>query len=158
MASSIPGARTRADKTQGNGVPAQRPAPAIQLDLQQVELESMTEQARSKFRTCVARYGDDLARESARFEAGKRAQGVDVAEITASNVAEADDVLRKPPGVQERPPRSPISVALYAVSLLSTVAAGLMGSYLHSVLQVTALIALAMIAVGSATYLWWRRL
>ena len=156
--SSIPGARTRAGESNGGVVTDTSFDSGTLLDLTQVELESMSEQARSKFRKCVLRYGDDLARESARFEAGKRAHGVDVAEITASNVAEADEVLRKPPPVQERPPRSLVSVALYAVTLMSTLAVGLMGSYLHSVLQVTALVALAVVAVGSATYLWWRRL
>jgi hypothetical protein len=133
-------------------------ARSVQIDLNQVELASMSEPARVQFRKCVARYGGDLARESARFEADNRSRSVETPEITASNVAEGDEVLRKPPGIQERPPRSSISVALYAVALVSTLVGGVMGSYLHSVLQVIVFVALAILAVGSAGYLYWRRL
>ena len=110
------------------------------------------------FRPSIERYADDLARESARFEAGRRAQGIDTPEITATNVAEADEVLRKPPSVEERPARSAISVVLHVTSLASGIVTGVMSNYLHSRLQLGVLICVGLITLGSGAYLFWRRL
>lgn len=62
----------------------------------------MTGAARRVFDRCVTRYGLALARESSRLEEANRAEDVIKAEITATMVVNANDVLRPPRNYEQK--------------------------------------------------------
>lgn len=119
-------------------------------------LDGAYEPAQLAFARAVQAYADKLAVESANQEASERDPGAISTEITESAVLRAQEALNKKVALQVRK-QSPFDPYALAGSPIFAGATGVMGSFLHSVLQVVAFSILAALAVGCILHLARRR-
>jgi hypothetical protein len=121
----------------------------------QVVLNGATDGARAEFSEAVQTYAMRLASESEKQEISNRPPGVMFPEVTASSVVRARTVLSRY-GERARPGVSEVA-ALVGLPIFSS-AAGVIGSYLHSVWQWAAFSGSAFLGVFCVCYLAFRRL
>jgi hypothetical protein len=119
-----------------------------------VELHGATPAARVEFQAAVRAYADVLAGESQKQEISLRPPGAQNLEITANAVLMARRAMSRF-GERAKPLKSDY-LALVGAPTFSG-AAGVMGSFLHSSLQVGIFIALALVATLCVCYLAIRR-
>ncbi|MEU6788073.1 hypothetical protein ABZ912_53535 [Nonomuraea angiospora] len=115
-------------------------------------LDGAYEPAQLAFARAIQSYADKLAIESANQEASERAPGANSTEITESAVIRAQEALDKQVALKVRK-RSPLDPYALAGSPIFAGATGVMGSYLHSLLQVIAFIILAVLAIACILHL-----
>ena len=120
-------------------------------------LDGAYEPAQLAFAHAVQTYAERLAIESANQEISERAPGVNSKEITESAVIRAKDALDKKVALQIRK-RSPLEPYALAGSPIFAGAAGIMGTYLHSLLQVVVFFVLAVLAIACILHLSVRRM
>ncbi|GGM43886.1 hypothetical protein GCM10007977_051840 [Dactylosporangium sucinum] len=120
-------------------------------------LDGAYEPAKLAFGRAVQAYADKLAIESANQEASERAPGANSTEITESAVIRAQEALDKKVALQVRK-RSPLEPYALAGSPIFAGATGVMGSFLHSLVQVIAFSILAVIAIACILHLAVRRM
>jgi Flp pilus assembly protein TadB len=120
-------------------------------------LDGAYEPAQLAFAHAVQAYAERLAIESANQEISERAPGVNSKEITESAVIRAKDALDKKVALQQRK-RSRLDPYALAGSPIFASATGVMGSYLHSLLQVVVFTILAMLAIACILHLSVRRM
>ncbi|GGM50489.1 hypothetical protein ACFFX1_34935 [Dactylosporangium sucinum] len=122
-----------------------------------VVLEGASKVAWEAFGRSVQAYADQLAHESGRQEITSRAVGATIPEITATSVIRASEVLEHPPPIEPRRLTTIDKIVLSAIPIFSG-AAGIMGSFLHSVPQVLVFSGIASVAVVCIFFDVWRRL
>lgn len=115
-------------------------------------LDGAYEPAQLAFARAVQAYADKLAIESANQEISERAPGANSTEITESAVLRAQEALDKQVALKVRK-RSPLDPYALAGSPIFAGATGVMGSFLHSLLQVVVFSVLAVLAVGCILHL-----
>lgn len=108
--------------------------------------------AQLAFARAVQSYADKLAKESDNQAGSERAPGVTSTEITESAVIRAQESLDEKVALQVRK-RSPLEPYALAGSPIFSGATGVMGSYLHSPIQLVAFIALTLCAATCILYL-----
>jgi hypothetical protein len=120
-------------------------------------LDGAYEPAQLAFARAVQSYAERLAIESANQEVSERAPGVNGKEITESAVIRATSALDKQVALKLQK-RSPLDPYTLAGSPIFAGAAGIMGSYLHSLPQVIAFSVLAVLAIACILHLSTRRM
>jgi hypothetical protein len=118
-------------------------------------LNALSPGAEGEMQAAIQAYADRLVRESEKQEISNQAPGVMFPEIGSSSVARAREILSKF-GSRARPSR-PEVMTLIGLPICSG-AAGVFGSYLHSVWQVASFAGSAFMGVVSVVYLAARRL
>lgn len=120
-----------------------------------VELHGATTNARAEFAAAVQSFAESLANECERQEISNRPPGIAHPEITANSVVRAKQVLSR---FGERSKGKSLDVVgLMGVPVFSG-ATGVMGSFLHSTVQIVAFAVLALLAILCTGYLAYRRL
>jgi hypothetical protein len=119
-------------------------------------LDGAYEPAQLAFARAVQAYAERLAIESVNQGISERAIGVNSKEIIESAVARAKDTLDKKVALEVRG-QSPLEPYALAGSPIFAGAAGVMGSYLHSLLQVVVFTVLAVLAIACILHLSARR-
>ncbi|MBT2226049.1 hypothetical protein [Nonomuraea sp. NEAU-A123] len=117
----------------------------------QIEIEGYaSEAARDNVTKHIQRYAKELADKIREVERGDRVAGADNPEVTASTVIKASERLTRQ---RETVRSSPLDLILSIVSPISSGAAGILGSYLSTPLNIGVFGAVAAIAVISTTAL-----
>jgi hypothetical protein len=111
----------------------------------------MTTSAQDEFERCVTKFARALAREASRLEEANRAEDVIKAEIVASMVVNANEVLRRPRS--EEPKASAFITVAQAASFALAIATPIVfGAGLPTPYQWTATVACGILAVASQIY------
>lgn len=118
----------------------------VKLDM----LSGMTPSAVEHYKVCVTRYAEALARETSRLEEAQRAEDIHRPEITTTMVAKANEVLRRPRGIDPTT-RGPVIIA-QITSLLAGIVTPIFGANLHSIWQWTVTFTCGIIAVAGQVY------
>jgi hypothetical protein len=133
---------------------APSPGPTVSVSAS-VPLLGASEHAKTEFRTAVQSYADHLAAECGRQEISDRAPGVTHPEITTTVVMRAKTVMSR--YGERAKPRALEVCALVGLPIFSA-ASGVLGSYLHSILQIVSFICVAALGIACVVVLAWRRL
>jgi hypothetical protein len=113
----------------------------------------VSEAAQARVSESIQRYADDLSAKIREIEKNERVAGAENPEVTASTVIKASERLKEQP---EGSKPSAMDIALRLIPPISSGAAGILGSYLNSLLQAAIFGAVAAIAVLSTVALVFR--
>jgi hypothetical protein len=116
--------------------------------LTRTNLDGASKAAQLKFANAIQNYAERMAIESINQEISQRAPGADSAEITESAVIRAKDALDKRVASQLQKKPSRLEPWTLAGASIFTGAAGIMGTYLHSLPQVFAFSVLIVLAIA----------